>query len=93
MAALRDLIAFVLEMAAQGQSGEGGFDEHLAREIERQLQTRYPGERVYIREGTRKDPGRPARIAELARRLPTGVVAERLGVSRQYVHRVIARRK
>lgn len=93
MAALRDLIAFVLEMAAHSQAGEGGFDEHLAREIERQLETRYPGERVYIRESIRKDPGRPARIAELARHLPTGVVAERLGVSRQYVHRVIARKK
>ena len=94
MAALRDLIAFVLEMVAHSQAGEGGFDEHLAREIERQVQGRFPGDRVYIApSGRRNDPERPVRIADAARRLPTGVVAERFGVSRQYVHRVLAARK
>lgn len=77
-------------MAAQGSGGEGGFCDDFARELERQAQARFPGERIYIApSGRRNDPDRAARIVDLARRLPTGVVAERSGVSRQYVHRLV----
>lgn len=97
MATLSDLIALILEMAAhagQESPAEGGFEADLARQIEAQVRGRYPGERIYVApSGRRNDPERAARIADLARRLPTGVVAERAGVSRQYVHRVLARRK
>lgn len=91
MPSLREFLQFVLDVAAHGSGpGEGGFTDDLARELERQVQSRFPGERVYIApSGRRNDPERAARIADLARRLPTGVVAERVGVSRQYVHRLV----
>jgi hypothetical protein len=77
MAALRDLIAFVLEMAAHSQAGEGGFDEHLAREIERQVQGRFPGDRVYIApSGRRNDPERPVlSISNTGRRRPKDFIS------------------
>ena len=38
--------------------------------------------------GSRKDPARCEAIKKAARLLPTGVVASRFGVSRQYVYKV-----
>jgi len=90
MASLHDVIAFILECAAHGSgTGDGGFTDDFCRQIERQVQGRFPGERVYVApSGRRNDPERAQRIVEAARRLPTSIVAERFGISRSYVHRV-----
>lgn len=60
--------------------------------FEREIRLRHGGERVYVAPpNSRKDPARAERIAELARTLPTGIVAQRAGVSSSYVRRVIRR--
>ena len=49
MASLHDVIAFILECAAHGSgTGDGGFTDDFCRQIERQVQGRFPGERVYV---------------------------------------------
>lgn len=95
MPSLREFLEFVLQCAAHGSgTGDGGFTDDLTRELERQVQGRWAGERIYIAPSGRHNDGqRAARITDLSRRLPTGVVAERLGVSRQYVHKVLRARK
>lgn len=51
------------------------------------IRREYPGERAYIVPlMSRKDPARAEAIRQAAARLPTGVVSERLGVSRQLIH-------
>ncbi len=61
--------------------------EQCARELELMIRQSWPGERVYISPpDTRKDPDRAEKIREAAKRLPTGVVSARFGISRQLVH-------
>lgn len=54
-----------------------------------ELRKRHPGEKLYI---PAPDMSKKAQIAEAARRLPTGVVAVRLGVHPSWVRKVIKRR-
>ncbi|HMY98112.1 MAG TPA: hypothetical protein PLU79_00545 [Burkholderiaceae bacterium] len=87
MPSLHDIIGFMARVASEAGHS---FSEDLAGELEKQIRRAYPGERIYIAPSTsRKDPARGQQIAELARRLTTGVVAERMGVSRSYVHRIV----
>lgn len=90
MPTLRELMAFLCDCAAQ--SGHS-FSEDLAGELERQIRRQYPSERVYIPPAdSRKDPSQAEAIRKAAARLPTGVVAQRFGVSRQYVNRIYKKR-
>jgi DNA-binding transcriptional regulator LsrR (DeoR family) len=67
--------------------------EQCAREWEAEIRKAYPAERVHIPPpGSRKDPARAEAIRKAAARLPTRVVAERLGISRQHVYRVVKRK-
>lgn len=62
--------------------------EDLQR-CELEIRKRWPGERVYISPAdSRKDPSRTEAIRQSAKRLPVGVVAQKFGVSRQWVYRV-----
>ena len=82
MPTLRDLIA-VVERHAGGD---------LAGAIEREIRLEYGGERVYIiPHDSRKDPSKAARARELSRKLPTGIVAQRLGVHVSTVYRAVKR--
>lgn len=86
MPTLREILAFCCRVAEQGGHS---FSEDLANELERQLRRQYPAERVYIAPAdSRKDPARAEAIRQAARRLPTGVVAARYGVSRQAVYKL-----
>lgn len=91
MPALRDLLDFIIYQAAErGHS----FGEECAREIETAIRKQWAGERVYIPPAdSRQSVGRTEAIRQAAARLPTRVVAERFGVSRQWVHQVIRRPK
>ena len=61
--------------------------------FEREVRLRFGGARVYVQPvDSRKDLARAERARELARRLPTGVVADRLGISASYARR-LARQK
>jgi hypothetical protein len=84
---LRHLLAVVREHAeAQGAD----FPDGCIERIEHVVRQTWPTERVYIPPvGSRKDPDRRAKIREMAKRLPTGVTAERLGVSKSWVYRAI----
>ena len=86
MPTLRDLMAIVCRHAeARGVS----FGEQCARDLEAEIRRAFPAERVYIPPAdSRKDPGRAEAIRQAAKRLPTGVVAERFGVKVSWVHRV-----
>ena len=87
MATLRDILEIIL--AAAEQSGHS-FSEDFADTIEHQIKMAHGGDRIYIvPPNSRKDPERVKKIETLARQLPTSVVAERVGVSRSYVHRIV----
>ena len=46
----------------------------------------WPGERIYLMpKNSRRDPARGQAITSAIKRLPTGIVSERLGVSRQLI--------
>lgn len=80
---LKDLMRFVCACAEQ--SGHS-FTEECAQQIERQIIRAHQGEKVYI---PHPDMSLKKDLAEAAKRLPTGIVASRYGVSRSWVHRVI----
>lgn len=62
-------------------------------EAERVLRMRWGGERVYLPPiDSRKDPARAEHARELAKRLPTGIVAQRTGLSVGYVRRLVRRK-
>lgn len=90
MATLREVMSFIREVAV----GRGvSIDGDLLVEIEREIQMRFSSDRIYVPPpNSRKDPARTEAIREAARRLPTKVVAERFGVTRQWVGQVIKRK-
>lgn len=64
--------------------------EQCARELEIMIRQSWANERVHIPPpDSRKDNERAERIREAAKRLPTGVVAQRFGVHRSTVIRNI----
>jgi len=78
-----------MEMPRSAAAG-GSTREQGARELEAEIRRAFPAERVYIPPAdSRKDPGRAEAIRQAAKRLPTGVVAERFGVKVSWVHRVV----
>ena len=86
MPSLREFLDFLADCAER--HGET-FSDEFAGELERQLQSRYPAERIYITPaGSRKDPARTERAISIARTAPTQVVAERLGISRRHARRI-----
>jgi hypothetical protein len=88
MPGLRDLLDLIETRAI-----ESGANPAFMRGLEAEIRQRWGGERFYVTPPeSRKDPDRAVRIRELARTLPTGVVAQRLDVSPSYVRR-LARRK
>lgn len=85
MPTLRDLHALLLGSGLSPETVEKLFVE---------MRRAFPGDKVYIPPlGTRKDTSRQDVIRRLAKTLPTGVICERLGLSRSYVHRVLKVRK
>lgn len=54
-----------------------------------ELQRQFPGEKIYV---PPQSNSKREMIAQSARTLPSGVVAERHGVSRRYVNKVIKKR-
>jgi uncharacterized protein (DUF2267 family) len=66
------------------------YGEQCARELEIMIRQTWANERIHIPPpDSRKDPARADRIREAAKRLPTGVVAQRFGVHRATVNRII----
>jgi hypothetical protein len=82
---LRELLQFVTDYAEQ--SGHA-INAEIAGQIEQAIVQAYPAEKVYI---PRPDRSKKPEILEAAKRLPSNVVAARLGVSRQWVHKVTKR--
>lgn len=83
MPTLREMIDFMRQVA---ETTGREFSTDFAIELEKQLQQRYPEERIYVpHPNSRKSPARAEAIRAAAKRLPTGVVAQRFGVSRQWV--------
>jgi hypothetical protein len=81
--ALIDLIAARADLAPS-----------LVESIETDIRRAWPGERVYLPPvDSRKDPRRAERVRELAKRLPVGVVAVRLGVSPSAVYRAVKKKQ
>jgi DNA-binding transcriptional regulator LsrR (DeoR family) len=85
MPSLRDL----LDLASAHLEIE---PERLAA-FERALRVQWGGERIYvIPVESPVDPSRAEHARELAKRLPTGVVAQRTGLSERHVRRLVRRR-
>lgn len=83
MPTLRELMKFVREISSQ----EGlSFTDEFSVLIESQIRQKWPGERIYVMpNNSQRNPERAAAIVAAASRLPTGIVSERLGVSRQLI--------
>ena len=89
MPALRDLLELVCRSA---ETAGHRLPEPVVILIERRLREEWGSQRVYIPPlDSRKNGERTEAIRRAAARLPTGVVAERFGVSRQWVVRVVRR--
>lgn len=60
-----------------------------AREIMRSVRDEYGAQRVYIPPPhSRKDPERADAVRQASKRLPTGVAAQKAGVSASYAYRL-----
>ena len=67
-------------------------DRAQIESFEREVRIRWGSERVYLPPiDSRKDPARAEHARELAKRLPTGIVAQRTGLSVGYVRRLVRR--
>lgn len=67
--------------------------EQFYSDLSTRTRQAWPGERIYLVPlNSRKDSGRVKAITDAARRLPTGIVAARFGVTRQYVGQVLKKR-
>ena len=88
MPGLRDLLGLI-----ETRARESGADPVFMQGLEAEIRQRWGGERFYVTPPeSRKDPDRAVRIRELARTLPTGVVAQRMNVSASYVRRLVRRK-
>ena len=84
---LHDLIKFMRQHAADHGHP---IDPRAWAEIEQAVRRAHPAERVYIPPAdSKKDPARADAIREAAITLPTSVVAERFGVTRAWVYRIV----
>lgn len=89
MPRLHDLLDLIETRAAKS-----GVDPAFLKGIEHEIRLRWGGERIYCAPlDSRKNPERTARARELARTLPTGVVAKRTGLSEGYVRSLVARKR
>lgn len=86
MATLNDLIECMCRFA---EANERELSKDFCMELKDHLQKAMPGEKVYI---PAPDMSKKAQIAEAAKVLPSGVVAQRFGVTHSYACRVIKRR-
>jgi hypothetical protein len=85
VATLNDLIDCMCRFA---EANEKNLTKDFCVEFKTHLQKQFPGEKVYI---PAADMSKKAQIAEAAKRLPTGVVAARMGVSHSWVRKVVKR--
>ena len=85
----------MLQLICQASAERGiPFGDQCALEMEVIIRKTWPAERVYIAPATsQKSAGRADAIRKAAERLPTGVVAERYGVTRRYVGMLVQKRK
>lgn len=81
----------LLELLRDECAGDGyAIGDQVVARLESVVRRTWPAQRVYITPlESRKNPARAAEIRALAKRLPTGVAAARLGVSSSYVRRVV----
>ena len=87
MPTLREMLTIIVRHAERQHGVSIG--DKCAQEWEQMIRKSWPGERIYIAPcDSRKDPARAEAIREAAKRLPTGVVSERFGVTRSYVYKV-----
>ena len=86
MATLKDLDELLTRLA---DASAGMSLEEFKRAILGEVQREFTGQKIYI---AAPCTSKKQMVIEAARRLPTGVVVERCGVSRQYVHKLIRRK-
>lgn len=83
MASLRDELEIIMAWLNE-KHPQASFGEQCARDLEMLIRQRMGGDRIYVMPpGSRKDPDRAEAMREAAKKLPTGVVTQRFGVSRQ----------
>lgn len=87
MATLHELLSLVYRHAEEaGQA----LPSELQQTIEDEIRSTWPTQRVYVPPiNSRKDPSKSTAIRKASKQLPTRVVAERYGVSKSWVHRLV----
>lgn len=85
MARLNEQVALIVQWM-RARHPEVSFGDQCAQEMENMIRRAMPGERIYV---AAVDASKKQQIAAAARFLPTGVVAERFGVSSTWVRRVV----
>lgn len=88
----KDVLREFLDRLIEASQQQEGFDEEMARSIERQMRHEYGGEQVLIR----KDPDREVRHQSALQDVKKGVPIERVvsthGISRSSVYRLLKKR-
>lgn len=80
MPTLREQLEFIIEWIQHNPRESYGHES--ARELEIMIRKHWPAERVYIAPAdSRRDSDKSKAISEAAKRLPTGVVAARFGIT------------
>lgn len=87
MATLKDLDELLTRLA---EASAGLTLEEFKLLAIGEVRREFCGQKIYV---AAPDSSKKAMVIEAAKRLPTGVVVERCGVSRQYVHKLTRRRK
>ena len=83
MPTLKEMLKLICETSqAQGIP----FGDQCAKAMEMEIRKAWPAERIYIPPAdSRRDPARGDEIRRASVTLPTGVICERFGISRQLI--------
>lgn len=89
----KDVLREFLERLIDACQQQDGFDEAVARTVERQMRHEYGGERVLIRKDQDREANREAAAQELRRGTPMAEVQHKHGISRSSVYRLLKNRR
>lgn len=88
----KDVLREFLERLIEACQQQDGFDEAVARSVERQLRHEYGGEQVLIRKDPDREARREAARQDLRRGLAVPEVQQKHGISRSSVYELLKKR-
>lgn len=89
----KDVLREFLERLIDACQQQEGFDEAVARSVERQIRHEYGGEQVLIRKDPDREARRMAARQDLQRGLSVPEVQEKHGIGRSTVYDLLKKRR